>query len=136
MMHFKNPASFSGVDCGGSIRRGDCRPRRITAYWREIWLKRVAAADGGPGMRTGCRSMTDRTIVIPSRAGLTGYARPAWPGTGHIRHEKQRIARPVKHWYRGCQLALQAGGGPGLLNHLKQRGRIRCCTPWAVSIGG
>lgn len=43
MMHFKNPCIvLDGVDCLGEYadRRLMC-PRRITTYWREIWLKRV-----------------------------------------------------------------------------------------------
>jgi hypothetical protein len=43
MMHFKNPCIvLDGVNCTGdySHDRLLC-PRRITAYWREIWLKRA-----------------------------------------------------------------------------------------------
>ncbi|MEQ1801619.1 MAG: hypothetical protein ABL989_06840 [Gammaproteobacteria bacterium] len=43
MMEFKNPCIvLDGVFCKGeySAKRIMC-PRRITAYWREIWLKRV-----------------------------------------------------------------------------------------------
>lgn len=43
MMHFKNPCIvLEGVDCLGEYadRRLLC-PRRITTYWREIWLTRV-----------------------------------------------------------------------------------------------
>jgi hypothetical protein len=53
MMQFKNPCIvLDGVNCTGdySHDRLLC-PRRITAYWREIWLKRVdeaPAADGSP----------------------------------------------------------------------------------------
>ena len=52
MMHFNNPCIvLDNVNCLGeySARRLLC-PRRITAYWREIWLKRVEdgpAADPG-----------------------------------------------------------------------------------------
>lgn len=48
MMEFKNPCIvLDGVFCKGeySAKRIMC-PRRITAYWREIWLKRVEP--GGP----------------------------------------------------------------------------------------
>lgn len=48
MMEFKNPCIvLDGVVCKGeySARRLMC-PRRITAYWREIWLRRVD--DGTP----------------------------------------------------------------------------------------
>jgi hypothetical protein len=55
MMEFKNPCIvLDGVFCKGeySAKRIMC-PRRITAYWREIWLKRVesgtAAPPGGSG---------------------------------------------------------------------------------------
>jgi hypothetical protein len=54
MMEFSNPCIvLAGVFCKGeySAKRILC-PRRITAYWREIWLKRVpegdAPAAGGP----------------------------------------------------------------------------------------
>jgi hypothetical protein len=43
MMHFRNPCIvLDGVNCTGdySDRRLLC-PRRITAYWREVWLTRV-----------------------------------------------------------------------------------------------
>jgi len=43
MMHFKNPCIvLEGADCMGeySPMRLLC-PRRITTYWREIWLRRV-----------------------------------------------------------------------------------------------
>lgn len=46
MMHFGNPCIvLDGVDCLGEYadRRLLC-PRRITTYWREIWLSRVEAA--------------------------------------------------------------------------------------------
>lgn len=48
MMEFKNPCIvLDGVVCKGeySAKRLMC-PRRITAYWREIWLRRVD--DGTP----------------------------------------------------------------------------------------
>jgi hypothetical protein len=55
MMEFKNPCIvLDGVFCKGeySAKRIMC-PRRITAYWREIWLKRVdsggAVPPGGSG---------------------------------------------------------------------------------------
>lgn len=50
MMEFKNPCIvLDGVFCKGeySAKRIMC-PRRITAYWREIWLKRVDSADALP----------------------------------------------------------------------------------------
>lgn len=50
MMEFKNPCIvLDGVVCRGeySAKRLMC-PRRITAYWREIWLQRVAAGDTPP----------------------------------------------------------------------------------------
>jgi hypothetical protein len=46
MMHFKNPCIvLDGVNCMGdySHDRLLC-PRRITAYWREIWLERIDEA--------------------------------------------------------------------------------------------
>lgn len=46
MMHFSNPCIvLEGVDCLGEYadRRLLC-PRRITTYWREIWLERVDAS--------------------------------------------------------------------------------------------
>lgn len=55
MMEFNNPCIvLDGVFCKGeySAKRIMC-PRRITAYWREIWLKRVepgsATPPGEPG---------------------------------------------------------------------------------------
>ncbi|MEO7387368.1 MAG: hypothetical protein ABIX37_10565 [Gammaproteobacteria bacterium] len=55
MMEFKNPCIvLDGVFCKGQYAgmRLMC-PRRITAYWREIWLKRIepggTAARPGPG---------------------------------------------------------------------------------------
>jgi hypothetical protein len=48
MMHFKNPCIvLDDVNCMGeySAKRLLC-PRRITAYWREIWLKRVEETPG------------------------------------------------------------------------------------------
>lgn len=50
MMEFKNPCIvLDGVFCKGeySANRILC-PRRITAYWREIWLKRVPGGAGAP----------------------------------------------------------------------------------------
>jgi len=50
MMEFGNPCIvLEGVVCKGEYapRRIMC-PRRITAYWREIWLKRVEAGGGAP----------------------------------------------------------------------------------------
>ena len=47
MMEFRNPCIvLDGVFCRGeySAKRLMC-PRRITAYWREIWLKRVEGGD-------------------------------------------------------------------------------------------
>ena len=46
MMEFRNPCIvLDGVVCKGeyAAKRLMC-PRRITAYWREIWLKRVDVA--------------------------------------------------------------------------------------------
>ncbi len=50
MMEFKNPCIvLDGVFCKGeySAKRLMC-PRRITAYWREIWLKRIDVGDAAP----------------------------------------------------------------------------------------
>lgn len=50
MMEFGNPCIvLDGVVCKGEYagRRLMC-PRRITVYWREIWLKRVAAGSEAP----------------------------------------------------------------------------------------
>lgn len=44
--------------------------------------------------------------------------------SGHLRHERQRLLRPIQRWYRGCRQAAQAEGVSGLLRHLRQRGRI------------
>lgn len=62
MMYFKNPCIvLDGVNCEGhySAKRLLC-PRRITAYWREIWLER--AGD------------------VPAAAGASQSAGPATPG--------------------------------------------------------
>ena len=55
MMHFTNPCIvLDGVDCLGEYadRRLLC-PRRITTYWREIWLTRVEEQpSSGPSSRS------------------------------------------------------------------------------------
>lgn len=52
MMNFTNPCIvLDGVDCLGEYadRRLLC-PRRITTYWREIWLTRLDERSGAPGL--------------------------------------------------------------------------------------
>jgi hypothetical protein len=55
MMTFKNPCIvLEGVDCRAEYAAGRLMcPRRGTSYWREIWLKRIAASADSPDEGNG-----------------------------------------------------------------------------------
>lgn len=73
---------FSGLEGGGDIRGGKCRPgKKLRAVPRPIWVTgRVLCAEGGPGPRGGSIQMgkkklherrqgVSKAIVDPLRRG-------------------------------------------------------------------
>lgn len=78
MMSFSNPCIvLDGVDCLGEYadRRLLC-PRRITTYWREIWLTRVDEQPGRTGSADGSSQVAAGSGTVESPSTDVGLRIP------------------------------------------------------------